>query len=74
MAAQSDNGKEDPMLTMMRSQARALEINPHSPIIKGLLEEIVSGDSDEETLKETMQTLLDVTLLRSGFELENVNT
>lgn len=62
------------MLTMMRSQARALEINPHSPIIKGLLEEIVSGDSDEETLKETMQTLLDVTLLRSGFELENVNT
>lgn len=74
MAAQADNGKENPMLTMMRNQARALEINPHSPIIQGLLDEVVNGDAEDATLKETMQTLLDVTLLRSGFELENVNT
>lgn len=61
------------MLKYMKMQGQTLEINPHSPLIKGLLEEVVTGDPDSQELKETMQTLLDVTLVRSGFAVDDLN-
>lgn len=73
MSAQSDPSKEDPRLTLMRSQPRALEINPHSPLIRGLLTSIIDNGANEG-LEETMQTLLDVTLLRSGFNVADTGT
>lgn len=75
MAAQSNGPPgSDPMLEFLKNQPRALEINPHSPLIKGLLEEVTAGDPDAPELKDTMRTLLDLTLVRSGFNVEDLNS
>lgn len=76
MASQAQ-GEEDAMLKYMRNQPRALEINPHSPLIQGLLEEVVGSEDDEQardTLKETVGTLLDLTMVRSGFSVQDMQS
>jgi hypothetical protein len=81
MAAQSNTGEEDPLLKYMKSQAKgSLEINPGSPLIRGLLArvkdlgEVGEGevDDEEEELKVVVKTLLDVTLVRSGFDVSDL--
>ncbi|CED84457.1 Endoplasmic reticulum glucose-regulated protein (GRP94/endoplasmin), HSP90 family [Phaffia rhodozyma] len=75
MASQAQ-GDEDPMLKFMRSQPRVLEINPHSPLIQGLLEEAVGAEGDSKAqaeLKETVGTLLDLTMVRSGFTVPDMH-
>jgi hypothetical protein len=65
MAAQSNTGEE---------------INPGSPLIRGLLArvkdlgEVGEGEVDdkEEELKVVVKTLLDVTLVRSGFDVSDL--
>lgn len=76
MAAQANSGVKDPMLEFAKSQKRVLEINPHSPLIQGLLDEVSEIENDEEkekTLRETVETLLDVTFVRSGFPVEDLS-
>lgn len=76
MAAQANSGVQDPMLEFAKSQKRVLEINPHSPLIQGLLEEVGEVENDDEkekTLRETVETLLDVTFVRSGFPVEDLS-
>jgi heat shock protein beta len=60
-------------------KAKILEINPHSPLIDGLLRRVVDitegqGDSEaEEELKEVTSILIDGALVRSGFEVPDNN-
>lgn len=77
MAAQqaAANG-DDPMLEFAKNQKRVLEINPHSPLIQGLLEEVAEAagdDAKEAELRDTVETLLDVTFVRSGFPVEDLS-
>jgi hypothetical protein len=56
--------------------ASSSQINPHSPLIQGLLEEVSEADEDDgkaRELRDTIETLLDVTLVRSGFPVEDMN-
>jgi len=60
-------------------KAKILEINPHSPLIDGLLRRVVDiteGERDleaEEELKEVTSILIDGALVRSGFEVPDNN-
>lgn len=83
MAAQSSSSEEDPLIKYMRSQAKgALEINPGSPLIRGLLARVLANNEnnddpnevggDDEELEAIVKTLLDVTLVRSGFEVSDL--
>nr|ODN91222.1 cation-transporting ATPase [Cryptococcus depauperatus CBS 7841] len=82
LSAQAD-AHDDPMFQAMKNLPKVLEINPKSPLIEGLLEKVldlpVVDDDEEEVrlktnegeaeLKETVQVLLDTTLVRSGFSV-----
>jgi len=62
---------------------RVLEVNPHSPLIEGLLKRIKAlpspddlEDPDPEAeaeLEEVTSILIDGALVRSGFEITNSN-
>jgi len=60
---------------------KALEINPRSPLIEGLLQKILqledAGDDKDEDLemqvKEVVSILIDGALVRSGFDVEDSN-
>lgn len=62
-------------------KAKNLEINPHSPLIDGLLRrvkelDITEGQRDseaEEELKEVTSILIDGALVRSGFGVPDNN-
>lgn len=85
MSAQAD-AENDPMFQMMKNLPKNLEINPKSPLIEGLLEKVLDldlGNNDEEDtetspgeaeLKETVQVLVDTTLVRSGFSVADTTT
>jgi heat shock protein 90kDa beta len=54
---------------------KVLEINPYSPLIKGLLRRVKQMNSDDEgrpeaeqVLKEVTSILIDGALVRSGFD------
>ena len=62
-------------------KAKLLEINPHSPLIEGLLrrvQDLPAEDEEkdlvaEEELKEVASILIDGALVRSGFEVPDNN-
>ncbi|PHU20975.1 Endoplasmin -like protein [Capsicum chinense] len=49
---------------------RVLEINPRHPVIKGLLEKVVT-DPEDETVKLTAKLIYQTALMESGFELSD---
>ncbi|KAI8467493.1 MAG: Hsp90 protein-domain-containing protein [Monoraphidium minutum] len=53
----------------MRSQ-RSLEINPHHPLIKGLLDRI-EADADDATAGQSASLLFETALLESGYSLDD---
>jgi len=67
---------EDPMFEFAKRQ-KALELNPRSPLIEGLLRRVEQLDGEdgqrdleaEDELKEVAAILLDGALVRSGFEV-----
>lgn len=73
MAAQGQNHKErDAMLNFMKSQKKTLEINPHHPVIKTLLERAKAGTMDED-VTELVTVLYETTAIRSGYPLKDIN-
>lgn len=62
-------------------KAKILEINPHSPLIDGLLRRVKEIDTNEdekdseaeEELKEVTSILIDGALVRSGFGVPDNN-
>jgi heat shock protein 90kDa beta len=63
---------------------KVLEINPYSPLIKGLLRRVKQMNSDnedhnqdpeaEQVLKEVTSILIDGALVRSGFDVPDANS
>ncbi|KAM3341646.1 endoplasmin [Capsicum galapagoense] len=49
---------------------RVLEINPRHPVIKGLLEKVVT-DPEDESVKQTAKLIYQTALMESGFELSD---
>ncbi|CDS08828.1 hypothetical protein LRAMOSA10189 [Lichtheimia ramosa] len=75
MAAQGQNNKDhNVMLEFMKSQKKTLEINPHHPIIKTLLER-ADGDGldDDADTTELVKVLYETTAIRSGYPLKDLN-
>jgi len=64
-----------------RGKLRILEINPASPLIEGLLKRVnqLPGPDEEQDpeaeaeLKEVVNTMVDGALVRSGFDVPDVN-
>ncbi|GLB33793.1 putative hsp90 protein [Lyophyllum shimeji] len=81
MAASNAKGSRGGILHEFAMKAKALEINPRSPLIEGLLrrvEELPSEDEEkdpeaEEELREIASILIDGALVRSGFEVPDSN-
>lgn len=75
MAAQSaQNGDTGGfMQDFMKKAKRILEINPHHPLIEGLLDK-VTDDADDEDVRSTVRILWDTALVRSGFTLKDTYT
>lgn len=72
MLAQNSHDGENFMAQFLRTQKRTIEINPHHPLIQGLLEkaeEVQGDDVAEGELKEILQTLWDTSMVRSGFTI-----
>ncbi len=77
MESQARPGQEDdPIRSFARSQRKILEINPKSPLIKGMLERVTDlsedeeggeGSAEEQDLKDLLGVLVDATLVRSGY-------
>lgn len=79
--ASSGKGNQAGFMHEFALRAKNLEINPRSPLIKGLLhrvEQLASEDETkdheaEEELKEVASILIDGALVRSGFEVPDSN-
>ncbi|TFK28756.1 HSP90-domain-containing protein [Coprinopsis marcescibilis] len=77
----ASNHKRGDLLHEFAIKAKRLEINPHSPLIEGLLRRVRDlptddDDYDEEAeneLKEVAYILIDGALVRSGFEVVSKN-
>ncbi|EFI27700.1 cation-transporting ATPase [Coprinopsis cinerea okayama7 len=78
----SSNHKRGDILHEFAMKAKLLEINPHSPLVEGLLRRVNDLPTDEDErdeeaeteLKEIASILIDGALVRSGFEVVNKNT
>jgi heat shock protein beta len=75
MAAQSSSREQDSMMTnFFKNAKKVLEINPRHPLIEGLLERVEAGEPEtDEQLRDTVQTLWDTALVRSGFSLRDTD-
>ncbi|KAF9058206.1 heat shock protein Hsp90 [Panaeolus papilionaceus] len=79
----ASNAKSHPggILHEYALKAKVLEINPHSPLIEGLLRRVNDLPTDEddrdveaeEELKEVASILIDGALIRSGFDVADTN-
>jgi len=77
----SSNQKRNDIMHEFAMKAKLLEINPHSPLIEGLLRRVkeLTGDGDEEDedaeaeLREVAGILIDGALVRSGYDVVNKN-
>lgn len=68
MAAQTSAREQDTLMAQFfKSQKKVLEINPRHPLIEGLLESVEAGDD----VKDTIWTLWDTSMVRSGFPLRD---
>ena len=50
---------------------KTLELNPHHPVIKELLQKVKDGQQEEEDVREYGILLYNMALLNSGFLIEN---
>jgi heat shock protein beta len=75
MAAQSTSREQDSMMNnFFKNAKKVLEINPRHPLIEGLLERVEAGDAEnDEQLRDTVWTLWDTALVRSGFSLRDTD-
>jgi heat shock protein beta len=73
LAAQGMNAaqKEDALYKFMASQKKTLEVNPKHPIIKALLEQVESGEPDED-ITQLVTVLYETTAIRSGFQVKDL--
>ena len=79
-ASNSRNNEPNPMHEYAM-KAKILEINPHSPLIAGLLNRVSSLSTDEDQqdldaeveLKEVASILVDGALIRSGYGVTDNN-
>ncbi|KAH6914924.1 Hsp90 protein-domain-containing protein [Coprinopsis sp. MPI-PUGE-AT-0042] len=77
----NSNHKRGDILHEFAMKAKTLEINPHSPLIEGLLRRIKDLPTDEDEkdeeaeaeLKEVTSILIDGALVRSGFDVQSKN-
>lgn len=69
MAAQAYK-QNDPMATYQMSVKKVLEINPKHPLIENLLKKVEADDKGTETV-EIINTLYELTALRSGYTLKD---
>jgi len=75
------NAQNSRQNNFMPGKLRVLEINPASPLIEGLLkrvQQLPGPDEDpdpeaEAELKEVVMTMVDGALVRSGFDVQDVN-
>ncbi|KAJ1985386.1 hypothetical protein H4R34_000040 [Dimargaris verticillata] len=72
MKAQT-RGKDDFMTSFMLNQKKVLEVNPHHPIIKGMLAR-VGQDKDDKHLKLAAEILYETAAIQSGYDIKNANT
>jgi len=74
MAAQNNAREQDSMMnSYFKNAKKVLEINPRHPLIEGLLEKLEEVGEDDEDLRETVLTLWDTSMVRSGFALKDTN-
>eukprot|EP01028_Stygiella_incarcerata_P003004 TRINITY_DN156_c0_g2_i1.p1 TRINITY_DN156_c0_g2~~TRINITY_DN156_c0_g2_i1.p1 ORF type:complete len:816 (-),score=289.70 TRINITY_DN156_c0_g2_i1:63-2510(-) len=54
---------------------RVMEINPHHPIVKALLERVTNSDGDgpDESAKDLAMLMYETAAIQSGFDLEDTN-
>ncbi|KAJ1975492.1 hypothetical protein H4R35_003126 [Dimargaris xerosporica] len=71
MKAQT-RGQNDFMTSFMLNQKKILEVNPHHPVIKGLLGR-VSQDKDDKDLKLAAEILYETAAIQSGYDIKNVD-
>lgn len=73
LAAQGMNAaqKEDALYKFMASQKKTLEVNPKHPIIKALLDQVESGEPDED-ITQLVTVLYETTSIRSGFQVKDL--
>lgn len=75
MRAQALNKGDDYFYRFQEILKKVLEINPRHPLIKALLEGAKRNDTQEEsTLKNNARVLYEVTALKSGYSLKDVNS
>ncbi|KEI36202.1 uncharacterized protein L969DRAFT_82929 [Mixia osmundae IAM 14324] len=76
MAAQSGKTGEDFMTKFIRESKRILEINPHHPLIRGLLEKVADIEDNATAaadLSELTNILWDTSLVKSGYNVKDAN-
>ncbi|PPQ69873.1 hypothetical protein CVT24_003208 [Panaeolus cyanescens] len=82
MTASNAKSNQGGILHEYALKAKLLEINPHSPLIEGLLRRVNDLPTDEDDrdveaedeLKEVASILIDGALIRSGFDVADTNS
>ncbi|KAF8528822.1 cation-transporting ATPase [Hysterangium stoloniferum] len=77
----AQNSRDNSLKHAYAKKAKSLEINPHSPLIEGMLrkvEQLPEPDDEpdveaEEELREVTSILIDGALIRSGYDVPDVN-
>ncbi|KAI8810160.1 Hsp90 protein-domain-containing protein [Cladochytrium replicatum] len=72
MQAQAFRG-DDAMLRYYASMKKIIEINPNHPLIESLLNKIQNEEGENPAVKEAVQVLYETTLLRSGFNVNDLD-
>lgn len=68
LKAQAYASKQEVEINSWLNAKKGLELNPHHPIIKSLLEKINDGSADETTI-DTAHLLFQTSMLRSDYDL-----
>lgn len=78
--ASQAKSEHTPMINALKNQKKVLELNPKSPLVEGLLERLYDlSEMDEEDaenagadVRNAVRILIDTTMVRSGYPLEDV--
>lgn len=74
MAAQSNAREQESVMTgFFKNAKKVLEINPRHPLIEGLLEKLEVDGEESDDLRDTVWTLWDTSMVRSGFTLKDTD-